>query len=343
MGDRGGGVGLPLTTATDAGVNSPNVSGLDAPTTFRRKSTASISWKLTAVAAWLIFSVALAIWWLIFGLQQGARLTELVGTASAAISSEIAIEVARQHRMLMSEGVTLVILLLAGGGALLWSIGTDLKRARRIQEFLAAFTHDLKTSLSSLRLQTEALEEDLKDSGQSRLAKRLVKDTVRLELQLENSLSLAAPESESPLLIENIELGELLSMLASYWPDLTVAIEGESHVWADRRALESIFKNLAQNAVVHGRSSKIQIDIQRQGPWTRVRFADDGRGFRGNFARLGRMFERHSSTSGSGLGLSLAIQLAHRMGGSLSILEASNGFELEIMLPSSNETTEDDG
>jgi signal transduction histidine kinase len=317
-------------------LTNPNISGLDAATAIRRKSSRpSVSWKLWAVAGWLVFSVALAVWWLIFGLQQSARLTDLARTANAAVSTEIANEVARQHRMLMSEGVTLVILLLCGGAALLWSIGTDLKRARRIQEFLGAFTHDLKTSLSSLRLQTESLEEDLKDSGQARLAKRLVKDTVRLELQLENSLALAAPESESPLLIEPIELSDLLSMLSNYWPDLAVSIEGESAVAADRRALESIFKNLAQNAVVHGRASKIQIDIVREGPWTRVRFADDGRGFRGNFARLGRMFERHSSTSGSGLGLSLAMKLSSRMGGSLEIIEVPSGFAVELLLPNS--------
>lgn len=321
----------------DRAQSSPNISGLDAATVIRRKSSVSISWKLWAVAAWLVFSVALAVWWLIFGLQQSARLTELAQSATSSVATEIAHEVTRQHRMLMSEGVTLVIMLLGGGAALLWSIGNDLKRARRIQEFLGAFTHDLKTSLSSLRLQTEALEEDLKDSGQARLARRLVKDTVRLELQLENSLALAAPDSESTLLLEPIELGVLLSMLSTYWPDLAVSIEGESVVAADRRALESIFKNLAQNAVVHGRASKIQLDVGREGPWTRVRFVDDGRGFKGNFSRLGRMFERHSSTSGSGLGLSLAKKLASRMGGSLTVLEIQSGFAVEIMLPSATE------
>lgn len=314
---------------------APNISGLDAATVIRRKSALSISWKLWAVAIWLVFSVTLAVWWLIFGLQQSARLTDLAGSGNSTLTSEIAREVTRQHRMLMSEGVTLVILLLAGGAALLWSIGTDLKRARRIQEFLGAFTHDLKTSLSSLRLQTEALEEDLKDSGQARLAKRLVKDTVRLELQLENSLALAAPESESPLLMEPVELGHLLQMLSTYWPDLNVQVEGESVVSADRRALESIFKNLAQNAVVHGRASRVQIDVVREGPWTRVRFVDDGRGFHGNVSRLGRMFERHSSTSGSGLGLSLAMKLTSRMGGGLTVLEVPAGFAVEVLLPSS--------
>ncbi len=321
----------------NAGSATSDVTGIDAVTSVRKKSASRFSMRLLAVASWLVFSVALAIWWLIFGLQQSQRLSELAASAAPSVESQIVREIGRQHRMLMSEGITLVILLLGGGAALLWSIRNDQRRARQIQEFLGTFTHDLKTSLSSLRLQAEALDEDLKDSGQSRIARRLVKDTVRLELQLENSLMLAAPDAESPLLIERIELNDVLSRLAHQWPELTVAIEGESLVAADRRALDSIFKNLAQNAVVHGRASKLTIDIQRRGPWTHVVFQDDGRGFHGDVTRLGRMFERHTSTSGSGLGLSLAMKLAKRLGGSVQVIECNAGFCVEVLLPSSME------
>lgn len=316
---------------------SANATGVDAVASVRKKSASRFSRRLVAVASWLVFSVALAIWWLIFGLQQSERLSELAANATPSVESQMVKEIGRQHRMLMSEGITLVILLLGGGAALLWSIRNDQRRARQVQEFLGAFTHDLKTSLSSLRLQAEALDEDLKDSGQSRIARRLVKDTVRLELQLENSLMLAAPDAESPLLLERVELADVLSRLSHQWPDLAVSIEGESVVSADRRALDSIFKNLAQNSVVHGRSSKVTIDIQRRGPWTHVIFADDGRGFHGDISRLGRMFERHSSTSGSGLGLSLAMKLAKRIGGSVQIIDCSSGFCVEVLLPSSME------
>lgn len=311
-----------------------DVTGLDAVTSVQKKKASRFSLRLLAVASWLVFSVALAIWWLIFGLQQSQRLSELAADAAPSVESQIVKEIGRQHRMLMSEGITLVILLLGGGAALLWSIRNDQRRARQVQEFLGAFTHDLKTSLSSLRLQAEALDEDLKDSGQSRIARRLVKDTVRLELQLENSLMLAAPDSESPLLLERIDLADVLSRLGHQWPELSVSIEGDSFVSADRRALDSIFKNLAQNAVVHGRASKVTIDIQRRGPWTNVIFKDDGRGFHGELSRLGKMFERHTSTSGSGLGLSLAMKLAKRIGGSVQIVECSSGFCVEVLLPS---------
>lgn len=314
-----------------------DITGLDAVTSVRRKGASRFSWRLIAVASWLIFSVALAIWWLIFGLNQSERLSELAATAAPAVELQMVKEIGRQHRMLMSEGITLVIMLLGGGAALLWSIRNDQRRARQIQEFLGAFTHDLKNSLGSLRLQAESLDEDLKDSGQSRIVRRLVKDTVRVELQLENSLMLAAPDSESPLLIEKIEIGEVLERLSNHWPDLKVKIEGESLVYGDRRALDSIFKNLAQNAVVHGRASNVTIDINRRGPWTHVVFNDDGRGFKGDLSRLGRMFERHSSTSGSGLGLSLAIKLSKRIGGQLQIIDCANGFCVEVLLPNATE------
>jgi signal transduction histidine kinase len=288
-------------------------------------------WKLIVVVAWLVFSVALAIWLLIFGLGQADRFSKLAGQSSS-FAQEIAIELVRQHRMLMSEGATLVVMLLGGGAALLYYINTELKRSRRIQEFLGAFTHDLKTSLASLRLQAESLEEDLKDSGQSRLAKRLVKDTIRLELQLENSLLLAAPEGQSTLLIESIRLSSAIESLQHYWPELELIREGDSTVEADARALDSVLKNLTQNSVVHGRASKVQIDITREGNWTRLRLTDDGRGFKGERGRLGKMFERHSTTSGSGLGLYLARHLLKRMGGDLLFPDNTDGFTVEILL-----------
>lgn len=312
----------------------PDATGYNAivrPDEVRR---GSIPWRHVAVVVWLTFSVALAAWWMVFGFQQIDRLSSLGLEAAPDVSAKITDELVRQHRMLMSEGMTLILLLLAGGSTLLYYIHTEIGRAKRVQEFFGAFTHDIKTSLASLRLQAESLEEDLKDSGHGRLARRLVKDTVRLELQLENSLLLAAPDSQSSLLIEPLRFSDTIESLRHHWPDLEISQDGDGIVRADKRALESIMKNLAQNAVVHGRASKLNVDVQRQGPWVRIRVSDDGRGFQGeDLTKLGRMFERHTTTSGSGLGLSLAMKLARRMGGDLTIVEASSGFALELILP----------
>lgn len=293
----------------------------------------AISWKASAAVLWLMFSVALASWWMIFGLSQIERISRLAGeTPSGA-----AVEIARQHRMLVSEGATLVVLLIGGGIALLYHMGREAKRSRLLRQFFAAFTHDLKTSLASLRLQAESLEEDLRASGHEKLVRRLVKDTVRLELQLENSLLLASPDDNSQFLIEPIGLRELLLSLVEHWPDLSVEITGaaagDARVLADHRALESILKNLLQNALIHGRASKVTVAIERRLRDIVIEVRDNGRGFSGDHRRLGRIFERHATSSGSGLGLYLAADLAQRLRGGFRLLSEGPGFGVEITLP----------
>lgn len=306
-----------------------DVTGLNAIAPLRKGGRLISSWKVTAGVIWLLTTLALAGWWLIFGLQQITRLSQMSGEAPPQLTKEIA----RRHFMLLSEGLTLFFLLLAGGTALLYYIYSEVRRTRRIQEFFAAFTHDLKTSLGSLRLQAESLEEDIKDPKQAKVMRRLVKDTVRLELQLENSLLLASPDDGKRLLLEPILLSDLVLSIRYHWPELETRLEGDAQVKADSRGVESIVKNLLQNAVVHGRATKVEIKITTERGRTRMRFLDNGRGFSGDRSRLGQMFHRHTSTSGSGLGLYLADRLAHQMGGKLRVQEASSGFCVELELP----------
>ena len=294
----------------------------------------SINWKTAAAALWLAFSLTLAGWWIVFGLSQIDRISALAIGPDGQTANTAELEVARRHRMLISEGATLVALLLGGGIALLYHVRSEATRARRLREFFAAFTHDIKTSLASLRLQAESLEEDSKGSGHEKLLKRLVKDTVRLELQLENSLLLASPDDSSRFLLEPIRLSQLLEPMAHHWPELAVEIDGDARVLADHRALESIFKNLLQNSVVHGRSSKMDIKIERiPGGNVSIRMLDNGRGFAGDLKRLGLIFERHGSSSGSGLGLYLATNLSRRLGGEVRFPASTQGFCVDIVLP----------
>jgi signal transduction histidine kinase len=306
------------------------------------------SWKTAAAVVWLLFSVALAIWWLIFGLGQIDRISQIAGN----VPENLVADIARRHRMLLSEGATLVLLLIGGGVALLYHVNREARRNQVMREFFAAFTHDLKTSLASLRLQAESLQEDLNapnnnqnslqntiqnnGAGSEKLIRRLVKDTIRLELQLENSLLLASPKDNSRLLFEGLELSETVQSIAHQWPDLQIIVEGRAKVVGDQRAIESIFKNLLQNAVIHGRATQVKISIQKLDESAVVCIGDNGRGFQGDRSRLGKIFERHSSSSGSGLGLHLAMSLAKRMRGHLQLpvqAETGKGFVVEVHLP----------
>ena len=68
-----------------------------------------MTWQYLAAVSWLVFTVALAVWWLIFGLSQARHLGALEGEGA---------QLARVTRMLVLEGVILVVMLVAGGVAL---------------------------------------------------------------------------------------------------------------------------------------------------------------------------------------------------------------------------------
>ncbi|MBS1963792.1 MAG: HAMP domain-containing histidine kinase [Bdellovibrionales bacterium] len=295
------------------------------------------AWRFGLGLAWMVFTLSLAAWWLIFGLRQ----IDFVQTTTAQFAPEHAVHVAdfvRQQRMLISEGSILILSLLVGGGALLYYMRRERKRADQIRAFFATFSHELKTPIASLRLQVESLAEDFRDSPSNPLFVRLVKDSVRLEIQLENSLHLAQLDS-SRFFLERIDLRRMVEALAHQWPDTRLEVEGDAPVRADHRALETVVKNLIQNAIIHGGAKRVRFFLANGGGRVSLRVSDDGAGFTGDAAQLGRLFVRHNPKSGSGVGLFLVRSLVERMGGSVRFVarsaaegSAAQGFDVEIEL-----------
>src|SRR5262249_35659005 len=136
------------------------------------------------------------------------------------------------------------------------------KRHAQVEAFFAAFTHDAKTALASLRLQAESLREDFAASEANPLLDRLLSDTLRLQLQLENSLFLVnLPRGK--FFLEPIRLSSRVDALRHHWPTVTFVLTGDGEVMADARALESVLTNLVQNAVTHGQATEVAIDVRR--------------------------------------------------------------------------------
>lgn len=277
-------------------------------------------------AIWLLLVLSLSSWWVIFSLQQLKLIKSLRFEGGAVL--------VRQQTMLVQEGLFLIGLLLAGGVALLSLVWLQRRRTDLLQQFFAAFTHEVKTSLASLRLQAESLEEDLADRPEfSAVSKRLVKDTVRLELQLENSLHFARAD-RGALYTEDLQLVPLIRHLEHQWPEMEFSIKGDANLKADRRVLESVFKNLFQNARVHGEATRIEVEITRESKKLSVCVRDNGTGFAGDTERLGDIFVRHTSRSGSGLGLYLVRRMVSGMKGEVRFSKNLNGgFETRIMWP----------
>lgn len=281
---------------------------------------------IALVGLWVVFTVTLAGWWLVFGLRQLDLIKRL--------SLQGAPDLHRYYQMLMWEGGILIASLIGGGLALFYYAQREQKRHAQIEEFFAAFTHDAKTALASLRLQTEALREDFAAAGPNPLLDRLLSDTLRLQLQLENSLFMVNVKA-GKLFFEPIKLGDRIDVMRQHWPDLTITQAGDGTVMADARALESVLTNLVHNSVTHGRATRVDIDVSRddQGQLI-VRIADDGGGFQGDFRQLGKPLVRLTRNSGSGVGLYIVRQLTRRMNGAITFKGGSGGgFVAELELP----------
>ncbi len=265
--------------------------------------------QIVAAVLWIVTSLSLATWWLIFSLDQLNRITEILGDPEA--------KVARQHRMLIQEGTFLFFLLIAGGMGLLYYIFLERKRSTRLKRFFAAFTHDLKTSISSLRLRAESLEaKTANDPNTNKDARRLIQDTVRLELQLENSLLFSRPGAHK-LFLQEVDLENIIESLKIQWPEIEFEVKGSAKVNVDRRALEIIMKNFVQNAVRHAQVNKVFVEISEDAGKVVIEFYDRGKGFEGNLELLGEQLWDSEKSEGSGIGLFLARDLALQMGGGL--------------------------
>ncbi len=274
--------------------------------------------------AWLVFTISLASWWLIFGLRQADTLARIDQGTS---------QFPAVHRMLVAEGAALIASLILGGAVLLYGIWREQVRHSAIEEFFAAFTHDLRTSLASMRLQVESLQEDFLDRGEENpLLDRLMKDSVRIQLQLDNSLFYANRRT-GKLFIERLSLRRIVESVAREFADLTVSLQGERMVLADARALEVVLRNLFQNALVHGHADAIQIRLDEAGgSKVAIQIEDNGGGTSNDAAQLGRLFFRPTSRSGAGVGLYISRRLAKRMNGLLTLSAGARGLLATLVL-----------
>jgi signal transduction histidine kinase len=218
--------------------------------------------------------------------------------------------------------ILVVALTLIMSGLLYWR---EVKRIKSMEIFFASMTHELKTPLASIRLQTEAIQESLEPAhkGQKWVG-RLLQDVSRLEHQVGNTLELARLTGGGDLFIEQVSLQGAVSDLERVWQphfekqlDLQLnKITGSAH--ADRHALNMILNNIFANAIKHSGKSPVQVQVQtvESASGLTLEIKDDGQGCDETaLSEVTELFKRGSSTSGTGVGLFLVHSLMGKMNG----------------------------
>lgn len=273
--------------------------------------------KTILATIWFVFVVSLVGWWWVYAMN-----TLPVGAGE---------EIMKKHRMFMWEGSILLAALFIGGAALVYLSYRDEKRHEQLKAFFATFSHDIKTSITRLRLQAEVLEED-NEAPKNPVLQRLIQDISRLDLQLENSLLLSTAGSDR-LLKETIPLSKMIESLRIMWSELEFKISQNAEILADRRAMTSVLRNIIQNAVLHGEATVIEFSVKSLGGQRiELSIRDNGKGFAGDPRQLGANMLPSKNEKGSGIGLFLGKRLLKRMNGDLNFTASSPGLTAVIQI-----------
>ena len=282
---------------------------------------------------WILLLCLLGAWWVSLMLRQAGRIAVLeqqVGITQIDAERQWL----RTQRMLQWEGAAFFATLLASLallGGLHWR---DRRRARALQAFFASVTHELRTSLTSVRLEAEGLAGMLRPGEPGTpLAERLLQDTNRLESQVERALELARLEGGGKVPTRPISLRAMVTQFLRTWrPPPGTRVEvlnhvGEVAVLADVASVQTVLRNLLENSARHGRSDPVRITLRTEHSHGMVRLfvADNGGPSEGLPARLGGLFSRGSLSMGAGVGLYMVEQLMRRMGGGASFEPGSTG------------------
>lgn len=202
---------------------------------------------------------------------------------------------------------------------------------------LAGISHDLRTPLARLRLETELSVSD----PQSR--ELMVADIEQLDEIIDMFLDYARPE---PTALGPVLLSGVISRCITPWRNnprmlITVDVSEALHVQAEPVELARVLSNLLENARRYGQSisdgiTRVEIVARVHETWVLLRVRDQGPGvpeeslknltlpfFRGDAAR--------TSATGSGLGLAIVERSVQRMGGTFSVFNNSAGGLMALM------------
>ncbi len=220
--------------------------------------------------------------------------------------------------------------------------GVDAQRS-----FIADTSHELRNPLAVMRTNLDvALADPNADEASLRDAAEVVRRTLdRTSRTVDDLLTFARNEVPTGK-HEQLDISRLIADLAEEYTEtaadrgLTIDVAARPmSIGGDAAALKQAIANLLRNAVAAAPAgTAVGLYAGANGPWLSIRVVDEGPGIGPEDHR--RVFERHWSKTvggkdgGSGLGLSIARQIAESHGGTVTLTSAPGaGSEFALWLP----------
>ncbi|HVA51933.1 MAG TPA: HAMP domain-containing sensor histidine kinase [Acidimicrobiales bacterium] len=203
------------------------------------------------------------------------------------------------------------------------------------RSFVEDASHQLRTPLTALQLHLENLQHSTGGDASEDLAAVLA-EVGRLNRLVDSLLALARNESRSPILIP-VNLHRVVLERVEYWKpfaderqlELTANVDSALEVAAIEGVMEQVLDNLLSNAFdATPPGGRVRVSAIQTPDDVEVHVTDSGSGLepRERELALRRFWRgRTSSDEGSGLGLSIVVQLIRLSGGSFELRDATEG------------------
>jgi len=252
--------------------------------------------------------------------------------------------------IILAEGIVLLAAILAGVYVifLYWRRQLALNRVQR--NFIAQVTHELKSPLASLRLHLETIKRRRPEAEQlDGFIDTMLADTSRLDSLTSNLLTTNYLEHKGFRLA--LKPGNLSALVERYFKDLQFSlpragemellIEPKIHARCDSESLETVFRNLLENALLYSENSpRVKIELFRENNWAHLAFSDQGRGIeQKDQKKVFQMFYRARKSGktvrGSGIGLFIVRAVVRLHKGKVWLMSdgAGKGTTVHIRLP----------
>jgi len=202
---------------------------------------------------------------------------------------------------------------------------------------LAGISHDLRTPLARLRLETEL------SVAHPETRALMAADIAQMDTILGKFLDYARPEATE---LRPVLLSDVVHRCMAPWRhdpriEIMVNLAQDLHVWAEPVELSRVVSNLLENAQRYGQSpgdgiTRVDIVAGVEPGWIVLQVRDHGPGvseealhnltqpfFRGDEAR--------TAATGAGLGLAIVARSVQRMGGLFSLANSSTGGLVAVM------------
>lgn len=222
-------------------------------------------------------------------------------------------------------------------------------------EFLSIASHELKTPLTVLMMQTQLLNRLMEQDRLQSLSKQKQLELIQSSSQqldrfssLVNDLLDVGRLSEGALTLKRVKINlyEIVQgILPRFQPELVesgslISLSGDKEVigeW-ERLPIEQVIINLLKNAIKFGLGKEIKITVEKKGIMAVLTVSDQGIGISADFqTRIFERFERGVSSKsfgGLGLGLYISREFIEAHGGTIKVeSELNKGSTFIVELP----------